>query len=501
LTVIITFSIGQHDFGIRLDQCQSVGEILHAVAEKAKTLAPGELIVSNAGSDATLLEEGRTPTLHELDAVAPDHPVLLTFEDGRHVNSRMMERANITRETPCPPKGAIGRDPVSGKLNGVFAGSAVSLLTPKGGSTATGEAGNFSTDQLYEAFKWGQPLLASTGVTGYRNPSLSPAEMLVYQRLWENDELTVRVAMDVHVEHVRLSTAEFIEELGHWGVRQPYGDEWLRLSGVSELWIDHSTDGMLNSWAYQKVPPAGEGQKEYFGIQRISLEKLSELHVGMNRLGWRPLLHAGGDIACDIALDAFEAADSVASIGGKRWVLDHAHYGQPRHIARVLQLQAIVGMQYHAYMYYPVFAEFHGADKAANLFPARSWIDAGITVAGGSDYSQVPVNLFDGIYFFITRQTKKWGPIGEEHAVTREQALRMYTINCAYQTFEEHLKGSLEIGKLADLLILNDDFLRCDPEALRYLHPLCTIVGGQVVYQHDSYRAEFPEKLRHKERQ
>lgn len=472
-------------FGVRLDQYTSVKEILSAIHDKVKTADPGAVIVSNAGNGAELLEEGRTPTLAELDNVAPDHPLILTFEDGRHVNSKMMHLSGITEDIKTPPKGRIGRES-DGKLTGVFAGSAQKLLSA-GGSGATGEAGNYTADQLYEAFKWGQKLLASKGVTSYRNPSLRPSEMLVYQRLWEQSELTVRVAMDVYVDHENNSVDEFLNELDSWGVKQPFGDEWLRVSGVSELWIDQSTDGMLNTWNYKNIPPVGEGVPDYKGIQRISVEKLSEMMVGLNNNGWRPLLHAGGDQAVDIAIEAFEAANKKDSLSGKRWVLDHAHYGQDRHIGKVKALDAVVGMQYHAYMYYPIFAEYHGAEEATHLFPARQWMDGGIIIAGGSDYSQVPVNLFDGIYFFVTRQTQKWGPIGPEHAVSREEALRMFTINAAYQTYEENIKGSLEVGKLADMLVLSDDYLKVDDESIRELHPLCTIVGGKVVYVHPDH--------------
>jgi len=467
-------------YGIRLDQYSSVGQILDAIKEKVSRVKPGEVILSNAGNGPELLDEGRTPTLEELDAVAPDNPVLLTFEDGRHVNTCMMELSGISDDIVAPPKGRIERDS-DGKLTGVFAGSAQKLLD-LGGSGATGEAGKYTPDQLYEAFKWGQKLLASKGVTSYRNPSLKSEEMKVYQRLWENKELSVRVAMDVYVDHEHQSTEDFLEELEGWGVSQPFGDEWLRISGVSELWIDQSTDGMLNTWEYKKIPPVGEGEANYKGIQRITTEKLSSIMVGLNQIGWRPLLHAGGDRAVDIGLDAFEAADKKSSISGKRWVLDHAHYGQDRHIDRIKKLDAVVGMQYHAYMYYPIFAEYHGNEEATHLFPAKQWIDGGLIVAGGSDYSQVPVNLFDGIYFFVTRGTQKWGTIGLEHAVTREDALRMFTINSAYQTFEEDIKGSLEVGKLADFLVLNEDYLSVENEMLRELRPLCTFVGGKAVF-------------------
>ncbi|MCP2730883.1 amidohydrolase [Limnofasciculus baicalensis] len=502
-TVIPGFNDSHHHFmnraaraynGIRLDQFTSVPQILDAIVEKARELGPGEIIISNAGCAAELLDEGRTPTIEELDRVAPDNPVVLTFEDGRHTNTRMMELSNITKDIPNPAKGIIGRDPETGELTGVFAGTAQRLLLSKG-SSATGDIGVFTEGQLYTAVKWAQRLANSAGITSIRNPSLQPYEMVAYQRLWQNRELTLRVAMDVNVDHVNLSVEELEKELGSWGIRPPFGDEWLRVNGVSELWVDQSTDGMLNSWSYSTLPLAGEGQIGYRGIQRLSCEKLNQICITLNKLGWRPLVHAGGDVAVDILLDAFAAADQVASLKGKRWVVDHAHYGQSRHIERVKEMDLVVAMQYHPYMYYPVFALYHSAERAAHLFPAKDWLDAGIIVAGGSDYSKIPPSPFEGIYFFVTRQTKKWGAIGVEHGVTRAEALRMYTLNSAYLTFEESIKGSIESGKLADLVILSADYLTVSDEDILNLKPMATLVGGKVVYQDADYEVKFPPNL------
>ncbi|MFM6842320.1 MAG: amidohydrolase family protein, partial [Dolichospermum sp.] len=146
-------------------------------------------------------------------------------------------------------------------------------------------------------------------------------------------------------------------------------------------------------------------------------------------------------------------------------------------------------------MYYPVFALYHSAKKASHLFPAKDWLEEGIMVAGGSDYSKIPPSPFEGIYFFVTRRTKKWGVIGPEHAVTREQALKMYTLNSAYLTFEESIKGSIEPGKLADLVILSGDYLTVPDEEILELKPLATLVGGKVVYQDQGYEVSFPPNL------
>ncbi|MGA5195279.1 amidohydrolase [Streptomyces exfoliatus] len=478
--------------GIRLDQLTSVPRVLDAVREKAHRLGPGRVIFSNAGNAAELLDEGRTPSLAELDAAAPDNPVVLTFEDGLHVNTAMMNLSGVGSRTPTPAGGVIGRS--GDALTGIFCGTARRLVRG-GGSSAVGDHGTFSPWESAEALLWAQRELNSVGVTSVRNPALSAADVAVYRALAREGELTVRVSMDLDVDHVEDSIPDILGQLAAVRNGAPHDDPWLRLNGVGELWIDRSTDGMLLSHPYRALPLVADGEPGYHGVQCVSTGQLTELVVALNRAGWRPLVHAGGDLAIDVLLDAFEKADSDLPIDGRRWVLDHAHYGMPRHIERVRRLGLVVAMQYHPYLYYPLFAALHGADRAAHVFPAGGWLDAGIVVAGGSDYSKVPANLFEGVAFWTTRATMKWGTTALEHRVTREQALRMLTRNAAHLTFEEHLKGTLAPGRLADLAVLSGDYLEAPDEELASLTSLMTVAGGRVVHRDPGFDADVPERL------
>jgi predicted amidohydrolase YtcJ len=481
-------------FGVRLDFYSSVKVLLQGVADKARSVGPGKLVLSNAGNAVELLDELRAPTLAELDAAAPDNPIVLTLEDGLRVNSRMLERAGITPATPVPEGGQIGRD-AAGRLTGLIAGTATPLVLEKA-SDAGGSPRVYSSAQLREAFLWGQREANAMGLTGIRQPHSELQEMRVLQSVWATNELTLRMAVDIGFEPHRQSPEELERELSHWGVTQPFGDEWLRLNGVGELGIDQSTDGMLLSWPYRTLPPAARGNAGYQGIKRVDQQRLNEIIMAVQRAGWRPLVHAGGDVAVDMLLSAYEAADRVEPIRGKRWIVDHAHFGQPRHIEPIKRLGLAVCMQYHGYMYYPIFANYHGEEPVSHLFPARQWLDAGIVVAAGSDYSKMPPNPFEGLYHFITRDTKKWGVIGPEHAVTREQALRMYTANCAFVSFEERQKGTLEVGKLADFVVLDDDYLTVPAARIKSLRPVATFVGGRLVHERKRFDSGLPAALR-----
>ena len=412
-------------FGVRLDFYSNVRDLVSSVGEKARAIGPGKLILSTAGNAIELLDELRAPTIEELDAVAPDNPVILTMEDGLRINSRMIERAGLTPATPVPNGGTIGRDPETGRLNGIIAGTAVPLVLDR----ASDEGGSprvYTPAQMREAFLWGQRQANAVGLTGIRHPHTEIYEMRVLQDLWKTGELTMRIAMDVGFEPHHQTPAELGQKLSAWGVTQPFGDEWLRFHGVGELGIDQSTDGMLLTWKYKTLPPAAGGNPDYHGIMRIDQQTLNAIIAEVHRSGWRPVVHAGGDLAIDMLLTAYEEADKISPIAGLRWIVDHAHFGQPRHIERIKKLKLLVSMQYHGYMYYPIFVNYHGTEGVEELFPAREWLDAGITVIAGSDYSKMPPNPWEGIYFFTTRDTKKWGVIGARQAVTREQALRMY---------------------------------------------------------------------------
>jgi predicted amidohydrolase YtcJ len=190
-----------------------------------------------------------------------------------------------------------------------------------------------------------------------------------------------------------------------------------------------------------------------------------------------------GDAAIDEVLEAYEAANAEQSIRGKRWVLEHGFIPEADQFPRMKALDLVISAQDHLYLAGPSLVKYWGPKRAAWTTPVRAYLDRGFVVAGGTDTAVVPYPPLWVIYHFVTRDTISGGVLGADQKITRQEALRIETINNAYLTFEERTKGSIEIGKLADLVVLPQDILTCAPKDIERMRVSMTIVGGRVVYE------------------
>jgi predicted amidohydrolase YtcJ len=226
--------------------------------------------------------------------------------------------------------------------------------------------------------------------------------------------------------------------------------------------------------------PYGKGGK-FKGIQVVPYNNYVAVVRELNRMGWRVATHAVGDAAVDEVLAAYAAANGDQSIVGKRWSIEHYFIAKPDQFPKVRELGLIVSAQDHLYLAAPSMKKYWG-DRAEQVTPVRTFLDQGFTVAGGTDSPVIPYNPFWSMYHFITRETISDGVYGANQRITREEALRIFTINNARLTFEENIKGSIEPGKLADLVVLSADILTIPVAQIEALKPVATMVGGKVVY-------------------
>jgi predicted amidohydrolase YtcJ len=458
--------------GLDLSRVRSLGELLAAVEARAKSAAPGELIVSNSDWHEAQLHEKRLPHLRELDRVAPKNPVVLVR--GGHefiINSAAAARWNITPTTPSPAGGEIGREP-DGSLNGELVDTARNLvrLPPPPKLTP-------------EAIEAQMKLLNAAGLTGIRVPGSfqfggdQVAIYRMFQSLRREGRLTMRVNYLMRI--FDFSSVESVKALiASWNIRPDEGDAWLRIGGMKTL-VDGGFEGGHMRAPYAE--PYGRGGK-FKGIEVVPPSQYVPIVRELNRLGWRVATHAVGDAAVDEVLEAYEAADRDQSIRGKRWTIEHYFIAAPDQFPRVRALGLAISAQDHLYLAAPSMAKYWGRSRAERVTPMRTFLDQGFLVAGGTDSPVIPYNPFWSIYHFITRDTISDGVYGAPERITREEALRVYTINNARLTFEENLKGSIEPGKLADLVVLSADYLTVPEKAIESLKPVATMVGGRFVY-------------------
>jgi predicted amidohydrolase YtcJ len=452
--------------GVDLSAARSLADILAAVAARVKQSRAGDVIVSNSDWHEAQLKEHRLPYRADLDTVSSANPVVLVRGGHEYIlNSAALRKWNITKETPPQPGGRITRD-ATGELNGELIDRAKALvqLPP---------APPLTIETLVEQHK----KLNAAGLTSIRYPGAPIEQYRLLEEMKRRGLLTIRVSQLMRVpadsaEKMRAAAAAL-------GVKPDEGDEWLRVGGM-KLGVDGGFEG---GWMRQPyVEPWGEGGT-FYGVNTMKQAPYTDVVKELNRLGWRVATHAVGDAAIDEVLSAYEAAHAEQSIAGRRWVLEHGFIAQPDQIARLKKLDLVVSAQDHLYLAGPSLVNYWGPVRAARTTPMRAFLDAGFVVAGGTDSAVVPYPPLWVIYHFVTRDTISGGVLGADQKITRREALQVETINNAYLTFEERIKGSIELGKLADLVVLPEDILTVPEKRIEQMHVSMTMVGGTVVYR------------------
>jgi predicted amidohydrolase YtcJ len=467
-------------YGANVSLAHSVADLLDTVREAATRIPKGQVITSNSGWYPHMLQEGRDPTRLELDAAAPNHPVILRGE-FIYLNSSALKQFNISKDTPQPDYGWIEKDG-NGEPTGVLMGDAA-LLVQRAHLT-------FSHEQKIEALRWALQEKARAGLTGVREGGIAMSDLRCYHELYRAGELPIRVSAQLALSMMP-PVEEILSNFERLQLNNPVGDHWFRLDRAAYIFADddYNRMGMSTPIHNQRVP---EDRITRFQHEReSSTDKIERIVIGMAKLGISGGILAGGDAMIDYILDILERANAVASIRDRRWVMSQVVYPKPRHHQRLRDLGIVLTPMWHHYYYYPAVSAYHGQVIAQTMDPFRELLEAGVKVGLGSDVSQIPLNYFVAIYFLHTRDTWKWGVVNPEQAISREQALRLLTINNAYLSFEENVKGSIEPGKLADLLVLSDDLMTVPAENITRIRSLLTMVGGKVVYQDSSYKGGF----------
>jgi predicted amidohydrolase YtcJ len=423
------------------------------------------------------LVEMRMPDRAVLDATQ-DHPVFYDASYASAVNSYALKMSGITRETADPPGSRIVKD-AKGEPNGILVGRASSLIknAPR--------PRTFTELEQIDALEQMLKRYAATGLTSIGDRGTSAEAFAFYSILKKQNRLPVRVVMTARLrpEEIERST---------WTTGQ--GDEWLKW-GSFKLGLD---GGMNAGTAYMREPYGPFGAQLFgiddahnHGVINFTPDELLKVMRAAYNKGWQLSAHSQGGGAVDALLNTFETLNKERPIAPTRSHWIHASFLSQDAIARAKAIGVLVDVQ-------PDWLHFDGVslskvmskDAMRYFIPLRSLVNAGVVFAGGSDHmvgwdKNTAINAYNpflGMWIAITRKTVQGEVIHPEERLTRQEALKMYTAWAAHLQHSEKDRGSIEVGKLGDVVVLDRDYLTCPEDDIRKIEPVMTIVSGRVVY-------------------
>ena len=454
----------------RTPPVKSIEDIKLAVKKRAESLKPGEWI-EGRGWDQAKLDEHRNPTRWDLDEVAPDNPVFLTRTCGHVVvvNSKALEISGIDKDTPQPIGGTIVKDG-HGEPTGLLLEQPAFILVKKNIPPP-------DLDKKIEAIKLASKAFSEAGLTSVVEAGITEEEMRAYQLAQRRQILTVRVNMMLRGVNEDESEKESLRRINNFPMISGFGNDMIRFLGL-KLLIDGGIGGRT---ALLREPYENE---ENYGILTMPEDKLQRLVDAANIQGMNIGIHCAGGRAMDIVLKAFENTDKIRPINGRRFSIIHAYQPSEENFEQCRRLGVCVASQ-PSFLYYlgDSYHENVGAKRSEWLKPHRAWIDNRILVAAGTDSPVTPYLPFPSLWASIARRTEVKGiQLGVEQKVSREEAIKMYTINGAYLALRENEVGSIEPGKLADLVILDRDILECPEDEIKDTRVVKTILGGKTVH-------------------
>lgn len=447
----------------------SLEDLVERIAEAAKEAVPGEWIVARGYNEA-LWEE--IPHRSMLDAVSPENPVVLRRYCGHAhwVDSKALEAAGITKETENPDAGFIMRDN-DGVPTGVLISAAGALVT-----NHIPPVPKLSHEDELKALKLGSDALLAKGITTVHCASQTGMEDIeLRKQAYEAGMLRVRVMDALDVDAAKLLESPLIDL---------YEDRY------TVRWVKMFIDGSLGGRGAAMMKAYSDMPNKYGALRELGQNEdaYANLVADLLQMGFTTRTHSIGDLGNHVTLNAFEKA---MEISGKtpteaRLVVEHAQVLLPEDIKRFGNRNIIASMQpVHATEDMLFVEDRIGKDRAKSAYAWRSIIDEGGIIAGGSDYWVSPFNPFYGMHAAVTRQDRNNQPPGgwfPEQAMTRQEALKAYTIWPAYVEFSEDKKGSITVGKLADFVVIDRDYFGIPAQDIHKIQVIRTVLAGETVF-------------------
>jgi predicted amidohydrolase YtcJ len=444
----------------------TIASIVEKLRAKARETPPGTW-VEGYFFDDTKVKDNRLLNVHDLDQVSQDHPVAVHHRGGHtsFYNSKAFQMAGVDKNTPNPPGGTFDHDP-SGELNGRVTDRATGTLN------RIGNRPKFSEEQIQQRDRDGLAYISKQfvryGVTSVHHEG---GNLAALQQVRARGELLHRVSYE--------ASGRVLESMISGGIMTGFGDEWIRLGATSE----HTVDGSFSERTMALSTPYPGVTPPYKGNITETQEQLNSWIERVHRAGIQVNCHANGDVAIDMVLTAVERAQRLFPRADARPKITHCTLVTDDLLRRI-KAAGVVPAAFTTYAYYNSDKfHFYGEELMKRSMPYRSFLDAGVPAAAGSDFPPGPFDPRMAIQGMVTRTGWDGQTWGANQRISVDEALRVNTINGAYNSHEEAIKGSITPGKLADFVVLSDDLFTLGDEKIKDLEIVRTVVGGTTVYQ------------------
>ncbi len=380
--------------------------------------------------------------------------------------------AGISRSTPEPVGGEIVRDFKTAEPSGVLSGQGALKLIEQVLPRPT-------LKEQKEVIRATTREFSAAGITSVCDGWCYPEDFRTFQEVKEAGDLTVRICGMVKVDAGVKPLKECLTDIEGWGPRTGFGDPMLKIGGI-KLVLDGGIGGKT---ALTRAPYAGDSSN--FGLQVIPTPELVEICKVAARGNWQVGVHCCGGRAIDLTLEAYQEAHAEESIENRRWMLIHAYEPDEHTFTACRRLGVVVATQpVFIHLMGHAFLSGWGRKRASYTCPLKGWLNQNIHIGGGSDSPMTTYEPLVGIWAAVNRRVELTGEqLGPEQCISVEEALRMFTAESAYLTFDENVKGSIEAGKFADFVVLGEDILSIPEMDIRDIPVLMTVMDGRIVYK------------------
>ncbi|MFF2590749.1 amidohydrolase [Peribacillus butanolivorans] len=466
---LILYGVNQLAVSCKDEHIKSIEDLLNDLKEKASTIPKGEWIRA-WGFNETVVKEKRYPTIAELDAISVEHPIIVsrTCSHISVVNSKALEIAKINENSENPTGGIIEKDK-TGRFTGKLIETANMIMT---------EIASYTESELMKAVKIASEHFVAAGITSIHEAgAYGPESFRLLQQAVKSKDIRVRIYAMIGSLN---NSHEFVNKMVEAGVITGTGDERFKI-GPAKLFTDGSSTGptIATRETYSSDP-------DNFGILYYSEEEIYQVLGQAHKKGYQITVHAQGDRAIEMYLNCVEKALEESPRKDHRHRIEHAGISSPDLQERMKNLELIpIPNPPFPYEFGDIYIQHYG-NRVNHMYAVRDFIDNGIIAAGGSDAPVTDYNPLLGIHVAVNRTSQSGSEIGVAQSISVMEAIKLYTWNGAYASFEEDIKGSIEVGKLADFVVLTDSILKVNPLHIKDLQVESTIIDGEILYHRES---------------